>query len=157
MLVLNDVLPCIIRYQSGHLWFIGYIENKSKTFAIELEQIYSFEILREQTAIERKKIETYINNSFSILYNNLTEIILECTGDDYEALYAEFGNGEVLCQRDDLLKIKLNVNEDSFIRWYLTHWPETVTISEPQRIKERLVSQAQIILQKYNTGGRGQW
>ena len=49
-----DVIPCTIRYKSGHLCFIGYIENESKTFTIELDRVYSFEILREQTAIERK-------------------------------------------------------------------------------------------------------
>lgn len=50
-----DVIPCTIRYKSGHLCFIGYIENESKTFTIELDRVYSFEILREQTAIERKR------------------------------------------------------------------------------------------------------
>ena len=67
-------------------------------------------------------------------------------------LYNAFDNGEILCRGDDLLKIKLNVGEDVFFHWYLTDWPETVTIIEPQHIKERLVSQAQTILKKY--GGR---
>lgn len=154
-----DVIPCTIRYKSGHLCFIGYIENESKTFTVELDRVYSFEILREQTAIERKKVDTYMrscsNDAFSEVHNNLVEIILECTFDDYEVLYDTFDNGEILCRGDDLLKIKLNVGEDVFIHWYLDYLSETVTIVEPQYIKERLVSQAQTILNKY--GGRELW
>lgn len=150
-----DAIPCVIRYKSGHLCFIGYIENESMAFTIELERVYSFEILREQTAIERKKVDAYMRSctdAFSEVHNNLVQIILECTLDDYEVLYDAFDNGEILCRGDELLKIKLNVSEDVFIHWYLTYWSETITIIEPQHIKKRLVSQAQTILKKY--GGR---
>ncbi len=86
------------------------------------------------------------DDAFSKVHNNLVEIILECTLDDYEILYNAFDNGEILCRGDETLKIKLNVSEDVFIHWYLTYWPGTITIIEPQHIKKRLVSQAQTIL-----------
>lgn len=151
-----DVIPCVIRYKSGHLCFIGYIENESKTFTIELDRVYSFEILREQTSIERKKVDTYMrsctDDAFSELHNNLVEIMLECTLDDYEILKNVFDDIEILWQGNGFFKIRLNVAEDDFVHWYLIGLPETVTIIKPSHIKDRLVSQAQTILKKY--GGR---
>lgn len=151
-----DVAPCAIRYKVGNLYFTGYIENESKFWGIELERIYSFEILREQTTAERKRIDAYMRSSkdnvFSEFYNNSVEIILECTPDDYEVLYNVLNDGKILWQGNELLKIRISVDEDAFIHWYLTYCPETVTVIEPQYIKERLVSQAQKILNKY--GGR---
>lgn len=152
-----DVAPCAIRYKVGNLYFIGYIENESKFLSIELERVYSFEILREQTISERKRVDAYMreskDNIFAEFHNNPVEIILECTPDDYEVLHNVFENGEVLRQGKELFKIRLSVNEDTFIYRYLTYCPETVTVIEPQHVKERLISQAQKILKKY--GGRG--
>ena len=145
-----DVIPCVIRYKSGHLCLIGYIENGNKTFNIQLERVYSFEMLRDQTLSERKKVDTYmrscIDHVFSELQNNLVELVLECSPNDYEILHDAFGNGEILHQGNDLLKIRLTANEDDFIHWYITDWSGTVTIMEPQHIKERLVAQAQTVL-----------
>ena len=57
----SDMIPCSINYQDGHLYFMGYIEE-NKTINIKLEQIYSFQVLREQTIDERKKVDRYENN-----------------------------------------------------------------------------------------------
>ena len=82
----------------------------------------------------------------------MVEIILECIYDDYEILKHVFDDIEILWQGNGLFKIRLNVAEDDFVHWYLIGLPETVTIIKPSHIKDRLVSQAQIILKLY--GGR---
>lgn len=84
--------------------------------------------------------------------SNLVEIILKCIYDDYEILKNVFDDIEILWKGNGLLKIRLNVAEDDFVHRYLICLPETVTIIEPSHIKDRLVSQAQIILKRY--GGR---
>ena len=151
-----DVIPCSIRYNAGHLFFIGCIETGSKTINIELERIYSFEILREQTTAEKKIVDTYmssrIDNTFLETYNELADIIIECSFDDYDVLKNEFDVVEILWQGNGMFKIRLNVSEDDFIHWYLTFWSKNITIIEPSYIKDRLVSQAREILKQY--GGR---
>ena len=151
-----DVTPCTIRYKLDHLYFVGYIENERKSFTIAMDWVYSFEILREQTIAERKRVDTYMrsnrNNASLELNNDLTEIIIECSLGDYEVINNVFDGGDILHQGKGLLKIRLNVSEDAFIHWYLSYMLESVTISEPQSIKQKLVSQAQVIIKKY--GGR---
>ena len=151
-----DVTPCTIRYKSGQLYFVGYVESASKPLTIALDWVYSFEILREQTSAERKMVDEYIRSNGDAvaleLYDDLTEIIIECSLDDYEVIKNVFDPGEILHQGKSLLKIRLNVCEIAFIQWYLSYLPESVTIIKPQCITERLVSQAQAIIKKY--GGR---
>lgn len=55
-----EITPCNIKYQSGHLHLIGYLEKESKPTKIRLDKIHSFETLREQTIPERKKVEHYM-------------------------------------------------------------------------------------------------
>lgn len=149
-----DLIPCVIRYKSGHLYFAGLIENI--IFNIDLGRIYSFEILRGQTSAERERVEVYMRtdtqNTFSELNNNLVEVVLECTCDDYKILNSVFDNSEVLRQENKWLRIRTVGSEDDFINWYLAYSTETVTIIEPQYIKEKLVLQAQKIIKKY--GGK---
>ncbi len=151
-----DVTPCTIRYKSGRLYFVGYIENEKSPFTIAMDWVYSFEILREQTISEIKRVDTYMrssdnNNSFE-LNNDLTEIIIECSLGDYLVLDKVFDGVKILHQEKDILKIKLKVSEDAFIHWYLSYLLESVTIIKPQGTKEKIVSQAQAIIRKY--GGR---
>lgn len=151
-----DVIPCNIKYNAGHLFFIGCIETGRKTINIELERIYSFEILREQTTAEKKIVDIYMSSSidttFLEIHNELVDIIIECSPDDYDVLKNEFDDVEIMRQGNGLFKIKINVSEDAFIHWYLIFWSKNITIIEPSHIKDRLVSQAQTILKQY--GGR---
>ena len=135
---------------------MGYIENEKSPFTIAMDWVYSFEILREQTISEIKRVDTYMrssdnNNSFE-LNNDLTEIIIECSLGDYLVLDKVFDGVKILHQEKDILKIKLKVSEDAFIHWYLSYLLESVTIIKPQGTKEKIVSQAQAIIRKY--GGR---
>lgn len=151
-----DIIPCSLRYKSGHLYFIGYIEKEEKITAIRLDRVYSFEILREQTISERKKVARYMmsytNNEFLELYDNFVEIILECTETDYAVLCTVFDNIQTVQQIDNLLKISFKTSEEAFNHWYLSHLDSNVTIIQPQHIKERLIMQAKKILRKY--GGK---
>lgn len=151
-----DVAPYAIRYKEGNLYFSGYIENESKFLSIELERVYSFEILREQTIAERKRIDSHMraskDNFSAEFHDNSVEIIIECAPNDYEVIHNVFDDGKIMWQGNELLKIGLSVDEDAFIDWYLIYCPETVTVIEPQHVKDRLISQAQKILKKY--GGR---
>lgn len=151
-----DFVPCVIKYNQGYLWIVGYIGGEGNATCIELQQIHSFEILRSQSIAERKKVSAYIMKDNSKVFqksnSNLAEIILECIYDDYEILKNVFDDIEILWQGNGLFKIRLNVAEDDFVHRYLIGLPETVTIIEPSHIKDRLVSQAQIILKRY--GGR---
>lgn len=148
----SDMIPCSINYQDGHLYFMGYIEE-NKTINIKLEQIYSFQVLREQTIDERKKIDayikTYVDQECLDFCDDLTEIIVECGIDDYRRLCDCFCGVEVLNKWDNLLKIRLNSNKEKFIYWYFEHWSESVTIIAPVQMKGQLIKQAQKILRKY--------
>lgn len=149
-----DLIPCVIRYKSGHLYFTGLIENV--IFNIALDRIYSFEILRGQISAERKKVEVYmrtdIQDTLSESNNNLVEVVLECSCDDYRILNRMFDTSEILRQENKGLRIRIVGNEDDFINWYFTYSKETVTVIEPRHIKEKLVLQAQTIIKKY--GGK---
>lgn len=151
-----DFVPCVIKYNQGYLWLVGYIDGEGNVTCIELQQIHSFEILRSQSIAERKKVNAYIMKDSSKVFpksnNNLVEIILECIYNDYEILKNVFDDIEILWQGNGFFKIRLNVAEDDFVHWYLIGLPETVTIIKPSHIKDRLVSQAQTILKLY--GGR---
>lgn len=148
----SDMIPCSINYHDGHLYFMGYIE-KNKTINIKLEQIYSFQVLREQTIDERKKVDacikTYVEQGCLDFCDDLTEIIVECGIDDYRRLCDCFCDVEVLSKWDNLVKIRLNSNKEKFIHWYFEHWSESVTIIAPLQMKEKLIKQAQKILRKY--------
>ena len=153
---ISDIIPYSIRYKMGHLYFIGCIEKENKIVNIKLEQIHSFEVVREQTIDERKKvdsyIETYAEQGVLEALNDLIEITLECTIEDYEMICNNFEKVKVLRQKDSFIEICFNANEDNFIHWYVSHWSSTITIIEPQNMKEKLIIQAKNILEKY--GGK---
>lgn len=149
---ISNMAPCCIRYQAGHLYFIGYTEE-DKTVNIKLEQVYSFEVLREQTIDERKKVDgyikAYVERGSWDFGGDSTEITVECGSDDYKRLCNNFSNVKVLHKLDNRVKIRFISSEEKFIYWYFEHWSESVTIITPLQIKEKLITQAQKILRKY--------
>ena len=149
---ISNMTPCSIRYQAGHLYFIGYTEE-DKTVNIKLEQIYSFEVLREQTIDERKKVDgyikAYVERGSLDFGGDSTEITVECGSNDYKRLCNNFSNVKVLHKLDNRVKIRFDSSEEKFISWYFEHWSESVTIIAPLQIKEKLITQAQKILRKY--------
>ena len=149
---ISNMTPCSIRYQAGHLYFIGYTEE-DKTVNIKLEQIYSFEVLREQTIDERKKVDgyikAYVERGSLDFGGDSTEITVECGSNDYKRLCNNFSNVKVLHKLDNRVKIRFDSSEEKFICWYFEHWSESVTIIAPLQIKEKLITQAQKILRKY--------
>lgn len=149
---ISNMTPCSIRYQAGHLYFIGYAEE-DKTVNIKLEQIYSFEVLREQTIDERKKVDgyikAYVERGSLDFGGDSTEITVECGSNDYKRLCNNFSNVKVLHKLDNRVKIRFDSSEEKFICWYFEHWSESVTIIAPLQIKEKLITQAQKILRKY--------
>ena len=152
----RNSIPCDIKYEFGYLYFVGYTETERKITDIRLDRIYSFDILRDQTVSERKRVDMYItswhDNKLLKTRGNLVEITLNCTEEDYKVLSAMFDNVEVVQQTANLIEIKLEINEEDFIGWYLSNLYSTVTIVRPQHIKDRLVMQAKGILEKY--GGK---
>lgn len=149
---ISNMTPCSIRYQAGHLYFIGYTEE-DKTVNIKLEQIYSFEVLREQTIDERKKVDgyikAYVERGSLDFGGDSTEITVECGSNDYKRLCNNFSNVKVLHKLDNRVKIRFDSSEEKFISWYFEHWSESVTIIAPLQIKEKLITQAKKILRKY--------
>ena len=149
---ISNMIPCNIRYQAGHLYFMGYTEE-DKSVNIKLEQIYSFEVLREQTVDERKKVDgyikAYVERGSLDFGGDSTEIIVECGSDDYKRLCNNFSNVKVLHELDNRVKIRFDSSEEKFIYWYFEHWSESTTIIAPLQIKEKLITQAQKILRKY--------
>ena len=149
---ISNMTPCSIRYQAGHLYFIGYTEE-DKTVNIKLEQIYSFEVLREQTIDERKKVDgyikAYVERGSLDFGGDSTEITVECGSNDYKRLCNNFSNVKVLHKLDNRVKIRFDSSEEKFICWYFEHWSESVTIIAPLQIKEKLITQAKKILRKY--------
>ena len=149
---ISNMTPCNIRYQAGHLYFIGYAE-KNKKINIKLECIHSFEVLREQTDDERKRVDDYIKahaerESLDFGGDSI-EITVECGSDDYKGVCSSFGNVKVLHRLDNCVKLCFNSSEEKFIHWYFEHWSENITIIAPLQIKEKLITQAKKILRKY--------
>lgn len=147
----SDMIPGAIRYNAGHLYFIGIVENGCKTIKIKLENVHSFEVIREQTIVERNKVDSYMNSCANkgkvlITPDDLIDITIECIVDDYDNLCDNFYNLEILDKRNNLIYICLNASEEKFIQWYLSHWSETMTIIGPQYMKEKIIMQAQKIL-----------
>ena len=149
---ISNMIPCNIRYQAGHLYFMGYTEE-DKAVNIKLEQIYSFEVLREQTIDERKKVDgyikAYVERESLDFGGDSTEITVECGSDDYKRLCNNFSNVKVLHKLDNRVKIRFDSSEEKFFYWYFEHWSESVTIIAPLQIKEKFITQAQKILRKY--------
>lgn len=153
----HSITPYIIRYKFKNLYLIGYIETESRLINVKVDRVYSFEILRDQTDIEKKRVDEFIKNfehsEFIKKKSELVEIVLECNYDDYENLYNEFNNVEILNKESgDTLIVRLNASEKQFIFWYLTYPNIKIKIVDPQSIKKKILNQAQTILKIY--GGR---
>lgn len=149
---ISNMIPCSISYQAGHLCFMGYTEE-DKEINIKLEHIHSFEVLREQTVEERKKVDdcikAYAESGNFAFAGDSTEIMVECDNDDYRGICNSFGNVKVLHRLDNRVKISFDSSEEKFIQWYLENWSESITIIAPLQIKEKLIIKAQKILRKY--------
>lgn len=151
----QDVVPCIIKFDSGYMYLIAYniIETENYPMYYRMDRIYSFETIRKQTYIERDKVQFFLkeykSHHMQITKGELSEIYLSCKKSFYPYLYDRFRNAEIQKQDDDVLEIKITVFEDSFLKWFISQPQDKVTIIEPISTKTKLVEMTQKIINKY--------
>lgn len=151
----RDVTPCMVKYDMSYLYMVAFRLDMEDVFPAyyRLDRIYSFEIVRSQTSVERERVSSYMENYASgitqMYGGNFVDITLECSNDFYSYIHDQFRHVVVLSQNELVSTIKLGVFEEGFIKWMMGQPQEKITIIEPESTKEKLVDAAKEIISKY--------
>ncbi len=158
VMVERELLPCMIKYDLGHLYLIAFFRNDYLYPAyFRLDRIYSFSIIRKQEKDEIEKVTNYLQKHargmIQMYGGNFVQILLSCKKEYFQYVYDTFQQIHIV--REDKttnIQVQLYVFEDGFIKWIMSQPTDLVQVLEPENIKEKIVQEANKLLTTY-TGG----
>ncbi|MFI3211932.1 MAG: hypothetical protein R3Y24_01180 [Eubacteriales bacterium] len=77
------------------------------------------------------------------------DVLLSCKKEFYPYVYDKFRNLDILQDEGDIVKIKVHVFEDGFIKWMMSQPVELIHIIEPKSLQAKMVKEANELLKAY--------
>ena len=151
----RDIIPCTIKFDLGYMYLIGYIKDKMDKHPAyyRLDRIYSFNIIREQTYNEQEKVCSYMNDYLpgiiQMYGGEYVEICLKCKKEFYSYLHDKFKSVKIDRQYGNTIEVRITTFEDGFIKWIISQPHDMIMILQPETTKNKLVKEAQKIINKY--------
>lgn len=149
------ILPCLVKYDLGYLYLIGYRLGEEYPYPAyyRLDRIYSFTLDRAQTEEEQEKISDYVKNySQGIIQmygGKYIDLRLRCRKEFFPYIYDKFRTAKVVDDDGEMLTVGVCAFEDGFVKWLLSQPQEMCTVVEPESTRQKLREIAEKLMEKY--------
>lgn len=154
-IVEREVIPCIIKYDLGYLYLVAFLypSDKPHPAYFRLDRIYSFSVIRKQKIEETQCVADYVKSAakgiVQMYGGRFIEVLLSCEKEFYPYVHDKFRNLDIVQDEGDIVKIKVHVFEDGFIKWMMSQPVDLIHIIEPKSLQEKMVKEANELLKTY--------